>query len=106
MAQENYWKRYTNVFTRKNNADVLERDEDRMFLLSLLSYFRKIPEHKKPAAKIQLITMIDSFGTNTPNNLYPNSVWRHYNEYEYDRGYFTPEAESSTALMPIFTNDS
>lgn len=69
------------IDTRKNNADILERDEDRMFLLSLLSSFRKIPEHKKPAAKIQLITMIDSFGTNTPSNVYPNSVWRNYNEF-------------------------
>lgn len=85
------------IDTRKNNADILERDEDRMFLLSLLSSFRKIPEHKKPAAKIQLITMIDSFGTNTPNNVYPNSVWRNYNEFEFERGYFTPEAGSSTA---------
>lgn len=85
------------IDTRKNNADILEQDEDRMFLLSLLSSFRKIPDHKKPAAKIQLITMIDSFGTNTPNNVYPNSVWRNYNEFEYERGYFTAEAGSSTA---------
>ncbi|VVC98769.1 unnamed protein product [Leptidea sinapis] len=42
--------------------------------------------------------MIDSFGTNTPNNVYPNSVWRnYYYEFEYERGYFTPEAGSSTA---------
>lgn len=82
------------IDTRKHNADVLERDEDRMFLLSLLSSFRKIPEHKKPAAKIQLITIIDSFGTSTPNNIYTNTMWRN-NEYEYERGYFTPEAGSS-----------
>ncbi|CAK1592543.1 unnamed protein product [Parnassius mnemosyne] len=74
-----------------------EQDEDRMFLMSLLSSFRAIPEHKKSAAKIQLISVIESFRSSTQNNIYPNTMWRNFNEYEYERGYFTPEAGRSTA---------
>lgn len=80
------------IETRKNKDDILEQDEDRMFLMSLLSSFRAIPEHKKSAAKIQLISVIESFRSSTQNNIYPNTMWRNFNEYEYERGYFTPEA--------------
>ncbi|CAG4947623.1 unnamed protein product [Parnassius apollo] len=85
------------IETRKNKEDILEQDEDRMFLMSLLSSFRAIPEHKKSAAKIQLISVIESFRSSTQNNIYPNTMWRNFNEYEYERGYFTPEAGRSTA---------
>ncbi|VVC91315.1 unnamed protein product [Leptidea sinapis] len=51
--------------------------------------------------------MIDSFGTNTPNNVYPNSVWRnYYDEFEYERGYFTPEAGFSTAIKSTIKSNS
>ncbi|CAG5043916.1 unnamed protein product [Parnassius apollo] len=86
------------IETRKNKEDILKQDEDRMFLMSLLSSFRAIPEHKKSAAKIQLISVIESFRSSTQNNiLYPNTMWRNFNEYEYERRYFTPEAGRSTA---------
>ncbi|KAF7382930.1 uncharacterized protein V1477_007987 [Vespula maculifrons] len=49
--------------------ETLEEDEDRMFLLSLLSSFKKIPEHKKSLTKIQIIQLIESaqFTDNFPD---------------------------------------
>lgn len=85
------------IDTRQNREDALERDEDRMFLLSLLSSFKKIPEEKKAAAKIQLISSIDSFTYQSPPTAYPNTMWQNCSGYEYEqRRYYSQGAGSST----------
>ncbi|XP_076243295.1 uncharacterized protein LOC143184729 [Calliopsis andreniformis] len=54
----NLLQRFVNAQMRRET--VLEEDEDRMFLMSLLSSFRRIPENKKATTKIQIIKLIET----------------------------------------------
>ncbi|CAH1957191.1 unnamed protein product [Acanthoscelides obtectus] len=49
--------------TNKGSQQTDEGDSDKLFLLSLLDSFRRIPSHRKSAAKIKMIQLVEEFMT-------------------------------------------
>lgn len=76
------------VDARMERDAVLEGDEDRMFLLSLLSSFKRVPVHKKPMLKITLISDIEAAASPDPLSepgIFPSTS----QTYQERRGYHT-----------------
>ncbi|XP_049878510.1 uncharacterized protein LOC126375565 [Pectinophora gossypiella] len=73
----------------------IENDGDRCFLLSLLSDFKKIPEHRKTDAKYEMIGLIRRF----INDNFEYSYQQHH-------GYFTSTNQSSQSPANVSIQES
>lgn len=54
---------------QRESYDFAEQDEDKMFLLSLVSTLKKVPEHKKIATKIRMMSLLEE-ATQTTSHAY------------------------------------
>ncbi|KPI98707.1 hypothetical protein RR46_04680 [Papilio xuthus] len=55
---------------QRESYDFVEQDEDKMFLLSLVSTLKKVPEHKKIATKIRMMSLLDEATQTTSHTYY------------------------------------
>ena len=86
----------SSVQSRMQRDALLEEDEDRMFLMSLLSSFKRVPQHRKASLKVKLINDIEAAQYSDslsdvwsfPSTSQRNYVPQERNNY-YHQGYFT-----------------
>ncbi|KPJ06467.1 hypothetical protein RR48_14206 [Papilio machaon] len=55
---------------QRDSYDFAEQDEDKMFLLSLVSTLKKVPEHKKIATKIRMMSLLEEATQTTSHTYY------------------------------------
>ncbi|KAF9409686.1 hypothetical protein HW555_010976 [Spodoptera exigua] len=85
----------------------MENDEDKLFLLSLLREFKKIPESNKLEARCEIIRAIrnaqqPSFHYSYPNTQFDRGYRNHMYESEYaGRGYQTLDSDYTDEGMRV-----
>lgn len=73
-----------NVLNKNVALKKSEEDEDRMFLLSLVSEIKKVPEHLRLRTKAQIMQVITEAQTSGYN--YSNSTWDYARSFNYNQG--------------------
>lgn len=91
------------IENRETN-DVINQDEDRLFLLSLVETLKKVPPHRKMATKIKIMSVLDE-----ETNIFPIEHKRHNHQSQppnlptrsyYDHGYSTVQPSTSSNELP------
>lgn len=92
------------INSRIQRESVLEDDNDRLFMLSLVKDFKKIPESAKLTTKMEIINLIHraQSGRYDPSHYepmtrhsqptYPRSSYTNHQEYQ--QGYFTKQSDN------------
>ncbi|OCT73733.1 hypothetical protein XELAEV_18032697mg [Xenopus laevis] len=88
-------------YVREKNYES-DQDEDRLFLLSLVSEFKMIPQHRKTKAKIQILELLQGYAEphmyNGPTHQYLPHYPPHYQQYP--KTYDHPIPQSSSPNIP------
>ncbi|OCT75290.1 hypothetical protein XELAEV_18030468mg [Xenopus laevis] len=88
-------------YVREKNYES-DQDEDRLFLLSLVSEFKMIPQHRKTKAKIQILELLQGYAEphmyNGPTHQYLPHYPAHYQQYP--KTYDHPIPQSSSPNIP------
>ncbi|KAB0805403.1 hypothetical protein PPYR_02373 [Photinus pyralis] len=102
---ENDEEEISEVVEKNSKSSEFEVDDDKLFLLSLLSDLKCIPAHLKLNAKSQLMGVLSSFKQNSfiPTQQYPQSTsnWQPQNQQYAQHYQYTPTPHtSSTQQLP------
>ncbi|KAE8595248.1 hypothetical protein XENTR_v10015649 [Xenopus tropicalis] len=88
-------------YVREKNYES-DQDEDRLFLLSLVSEFKMIPQHRKTKAKIQILELLQGYAEphmyNGPSHQYPPHYPAPYQQYP--KAYDHPIPQSASPNIP------